>query len=158
MNRYKRKLLRLKSTHRYKTPEIKKMKSEIQKEQRQAYWTYIENMIFNIPVQDDSTTHTKIPKNLFSYIKTQKTDNQSIPPLRDQGILKTDNKSKADILNKQFQKAFSDNTNTAIPDTGHSTHTCMQEITITQNGILKLLQDVKPHKAAGPDNINGKIL
>ena len=34
----------------------------------------------------------------------------------------------------------------------------MPEINITENGIKKLLQNINPHKASGPDNINGKVL
>jgi hypothetical protein len=39
------------------------MKANIQKEQRTAYWQYIEKMICNIPVDDDKTpTSSKFPK------------------------------------------------------------------------------------------------
>jgi hypothetical protein len=51
---------------------------DIQKEQRKAYWQYIEQMICNIPVDDDKTpTSSKFPKNLFSYIKSQKSESSN---------------------------------------------------------------------------------
>jgi hypothetical protein len=34
----------------------------------------------------------------------------------------------------------------------------MSNITITVQGIKKLLQGINPNKAIGPDNISGKIL
>ena len=34
----------------------------------------------------------------------------------------------------------------------------MQNITITENGVYKLLKNIKPHKARGPDNIQGRYL
>ena len=34
----------------------------------------------------------------------------------------------------------------------------MPEITISVNGVLKLLSNLKPHKAAGPDNIRPLVL
>jgi hypothetical protein len=48
---------------------LKQMKANIQKEQRTAYWQYIEKMICNIPVDDDKTpTSSKFPKNLFLHL------------------------------------------------------------------------------------------
>jgi hypothetical protein len=34
----------------------------------------------------------------------------------------------------------------------------MQNITITENGVYKLLRNIKPHKATGPDNILARYL
>ena len=36
------------SKQKTKSEELKKLKREIQEEQRQGYWRYIENMIFDI--------------------------------------------------------------------------------------------------------------
>ena len=78
MNKYRRKLRKRQSKQKPKSEELKKLKREIQKEQRQGYWRYIENMIFDIPIPDqESNRFTKYPKNLFSYIKTQKTESQT---------------------------------------------------------------------------------
>ena len=156
MNKYRRKLRKRQSKQKPKSEELKKLKREIQKEQRQGYWIYIENMIFDIPIPDqESNRFTKYPKNLLSYIKTQKTESQTTPPLR---ILKADARSKAEILNNQFQKSFTPYNADPIPDKGQSPHRLMQNINITETGIKKLLNNLKPHKAAGPDNIPGRIL
>ena len=99
MNKYRRKLRKRQSKQKPKIEELKKLKREIQKEQRQGYWRCIENMIFDIPIPDqESNRPTKYPKNLFSYIKTQQTESQTTPPLRSNGILKADARSKAEIL------------------------------------------------------------
>jgi hypothetical protein len=34
----------------------------------------------------------------------------------------------------------------------------MQNIIITENGVYKLLRNIKPHKATGPDNIQARYL
>ena len=79
MNKYRRKLRKRQSKQKPKSEELKKLR-EIQKEQRQVYWRYIENMIFDIPIPDqESNRPTKYPKNLFSYTKTQKTESQTTP-------------------------------------------------------------------------------
>ena len=45
-----------------------------------------------------------------------------------------------------------------IPDKGQSTHLRMDNIHITQNGVLKLLSNLNIHKAAGPDEIPTRLL
>ena len=115
-------------------------------------------MIFDIPIPDqESNRPTKYPKNLFSYIKTQKTESQTTPRLRSNGILKADARSKAEMLNNQFQNSFTPDNDDPIPDKGQSPPRLMQNI-ITETGINKLLKNLKPHKAAGPDKIPSRIL
>jgi hypothetical protein len=75
---------------------------------RKAYWEYIEKIIFNIPVQESDECREKQPRNLFSYIKSMKTDNTGIAALRKYGILTDNTKDKADILNEQLQKSIFD--------------------------------------------------
>jgi hypothetical protein len=116
-------------------------------------------MICNIPVDDDKTpTSSKFPKNLFSYIKSQKSESSNIATLRQNGQLHSDTKTKANILNEQFQKAFTPATDDPIPNKGQSQYPQMPNIIITENGINKLLQNINIHKASGPDNIHGRIL
>ena len=149
MNIYKRKLSK-RNKHQSKSNKLSQLKSEIQKEQRKAYWNYIENMIFDIPVpEQDSTKINKHPKNMFSYIKTQKTETSTIPPLRENGLLKSDPKTKSNILNNQFQKAFTPVTSDKIPNKGPSPHPKMTDILVTQSGVNKLLSNINPHKASG---------
>jgi hypothetical protein len=97
------------------------------------------------------------PKKLFSYIKSIRTDNSGVAPLQRDGILVTDTVEKADILNNQFQSAFTNETDTDIPDKGHSPHSKMQQINISA-GVSQLLCNLNPHKACGPDNIHGRVL
>ena len=62
----------------------KKLKHTVQKEQRKAYWKYIENIIFDLPIKD-SDQHQYLdykPKKLFSYFKSIRKDNSGISPLK----------------------------------------------------------------------------
>ena len=45
-----------------------------------------------------------------------------------------------------------------IPDKGDSPYPDLPEITIHPDGVRKLLQNINPHKATGPDNIPGQLL
>ncbi|XP_069109887.1 uncharacterized protein [Argopecten irradians] len=155
---------RLHKQHKSK-PEIKHKykatKSELQKQTRNAYLNYLEKMITDIPIDEPRSSHPNKkhnPKKLFSYIKTTKKENSDITALRKDGHLLTDTTDKANILNQQFQSAFTQEQNTTIPDKGPSPHPIMPDIHITQQGIHKLLNNINPHKATGPDNIHGRIL
>ena len=47
---------------------------------------------------------------------------------------------------------------TNLPSKGRSSHPTMDDITITEPGVLKLLQSLKQHKASGPDQIPARVL
>ena len=70
----------------------------------------------------------------------------------------SDAKSKADILNNLFSFVFTQEPKDNLPDLGISAHPEMTPITISEAGVRNLLQNIKPHKAAGPDNIPARIL
>jgi hypothetical protein len=85
-------------------------------------------------------------------------DNSGVAPLKRDGILVTDTVDKADISNNQFQSVFTNKTDTYIPDKGHSPHSKIPQINISSAGVSKLLCNLNPHKACGPDNIHGRVL
>ena len=83
----------------------KNNKRQLQSDIREAYWNYIENMIFVLPVNEtDNPCIKRVPKKFFSHTKSTKTDNS----LRKDGILTNDTctTEKANILNDQFERAF----------------------------------------------------
>ena len=63
---------------------------------------------------------------------------------------------KANICNKQFQSAFTRETDSEIPSKGTSPFTPMGEITVDPKGVLKMLNGLKVHKAPGPDGLSAK--
>ena len=83
--------------------------------------------------------------------------------LRSEGLLHSHPVEQANILNKQFQSAFS--TKETYNQHEFSFRCQMSgkypsaaELTITENGILKLLININQNKAAGPDNIRPRLL
>ena len=159
INRNKRLHRKCKNNSKLKD-KYKNNKRLLQSDIRKAYWHYIENMIFDLPVTEPDNPCTKrIPKKLFSYIKSMKTDNSGISALRKDGTLTNDNTEKANILNNQFERAFTtESPDIPIPDKGTSPYSTMHDIHITQNGITKLLNNINLQKATGPDQVSGKIL
>ena len=104
----------------------------------------------------------------------------TIPPLKHENKLHSDTKIKAKLFNQQFNSVFTpkellslsclakmqvQDLKTAgglpsdtIPDLQHDTRTKMPEIDISKNGRLKLLKNLKPGKAAGPDRLKPLLL
>ncbi len=105
-----------------------------------------------------------------------------ISPLKRPGNdnLFTSNTDKANILNEQFQSVFTPTSPLSlaqltqnsihnslsqgrlsenhIPDQYRPQYPKMPEISISENGITKLLANLKPDKAAGPDGIKPLVL
>ena len=65
---------------------------------------------------------------------------------------------KANICNRQFQSAFTRELDTEPQSKDTSPFTPMGEITVDPNGILKLLNNLKIHKASGPDGLSTRVL
>ena len=119
----KNKLYKKKKANSKYTKAYKKIKTALQKELRNAYWKHVEKVIFDIEIPEpDEQKFNKQPKKLFSFIKTQKNDNVGIASLRSDGKLHTAATEKTNILNKQFQSAFTSEADIPIPDKGTSEH------------------------------------
>ena len=112
---------------------------------KDAYNSYLCNMFD--PAQDSNN------KRFWSYIKSKKADNIGIAPLQSQsGVIRSDSKSKAEILNSQFCSVFSKDRNIPFPAIKWK-YPSMRQIIISQDGIQRLLDQLKDNKAPGPDNL-----
>jgi hypothetical protein len=141
--------------------KLKGLKHTIQRQLRQSYWNYIENIV--TPSEDGNNFDNK--KRFWSYIKYKKTDHAGIPSLKMNGKLLKEPKQKADALNSQFHSVFSDSFNITYGDfqkdsymTGTEAYPPMPDIHITRNGVEKLLSQLNPNKACGPDGLKPRIL
>ena len=146
------------------SPDIKnhykRFRAHVQKAIRDAYWKHISN-IFSFETDDndpDCPRKNETCKMFWSFVKSLKKDASGITSLRENGILKTDTVDKANICNKQFQSAFTRETDSEIPSKGTSPFTPMGEITVDPKGVLKLLNGLKVHKAPGPDGLSARVL
>ena len=117
--------------------------------QRCIYWKHISNIFFfeTESPDPDSPRKNEKAKKFWSFVKSLKNDAFGINTLRENGILKTDTLDKANICNRQFQSAFTRESDDEIPSKGTSPFTPMGEITVDPNGVLKLLNNLKIHKA-----------
>ena len=97
-------------------------------------------------------------KKFWSFVKSLKKDAFGITSLRENRILKTDTLDKANICNKQFESAFTRESDSEIPCKGTSPFTPMGEITVDPKGVLKLLNSLNIHKAPGPGGLSARVL
>ena len=103
-----------------------------------------------------ASVYTESPKQFWLYIKSRKVDSVGIPTLRDGAKLEADNTSKAEILNRQFKSVFTTEDSNLPHEPGNNIPP-MPDITISPEGVEKLLKNLDPNKATGPDNIGPRI-
>ena len=65
--------------------------------------------------------------------------------------------TKANLFNIQFSSVFSIPT-LSKPTYWNSTYPSMAKITVSRAGVLKLMANIREHKATGPDGIPGRLL
>ena len=122
----------------------KKLKKDNQRECRRAYSSHGSNL-----VSDEQTGN---PKKLFSFIKSKKCDASGVVSLTSNGVNHSDSVKKANILNDQFTSVFTKEDLSTVPELNSTDHQRVHPIVVSRKGVLKLLQDINPHKATGPDS------
>ena len=150
--------------HKSSSPDVKnhykRFRAHVRKVIRDAYWKHFSN-IFSFETESpdpDSPRKNEKAKKFWSFVKSLKNDAFGINTLRENGILKTDTIDKANICNRQFQSAFTHKSDDEISSKGTSPFTPMGEITVDPNDVLKLLNNLKIHKAPGPDGLSARVL
>ena len=88
----------------------------------------------------------------------RKKDTEDIPPLKrknGKGVAQSD-LEKAEEFNGQFTDVFNKNEHTQVPLLDRSAP-FMNDI-ISKDGVIKLLKDLNPSKALGPDELQPTVL
>ena len=128
--------------------KYKECKKALQKHERQAYWTYINGII---EADDPEVDQPPKQKRFWNHIKSLRKDSTDVSPLKDNGRLFNSAKDKADILNRQYQSVFThEDPDIPVPDPDGDPYPDMEQITVTDEGVRKLLQKSNPRKATGP--------
>ncbi|KXJ28647.1 RNA-directed DNA polymerase from mobile element jockey [Exaiptasia diaphana] len=130
--------------------KYRKFQKHVKEKLRKAQEDYIAESL-NIDPKDK-------PKRFWSYIKAKKQDQIGIPPLKSDSGLKVDSLAKAETLNAQFQKVFTQEDVSSIPNKGPSNISAMGQIIFDAVGIKNLLQGLNSKKANGPDNIPTRLI
>lgn len=137
---------------------LKSIRHDLQRKMRQSYWKYVESVIDFSGVTDTLTERATKQKKFWSFVRSLRKDSSGVAPLRSEGDLFNSATAKSDILNRQFTSVFTQEPQDRLPDKGPSPHPTMQDINITAPGIHKMLKNLKPQKAAGPDALPPTVL
>ena len=135
---------------------FKSLKRDIQKKLRTSYQQYISSLISY--ENDDSNNLRNGNKKFWTYIKSLRKDNHSIPPLNLNDTEISDSFHKANAFNDYFKSVFTIENLQSFPTKGPSPHPDIDDITISSSGILKLLNNLNVNKATGPDRICARVL
>ena len=126
------------------------LKKECQKQCRLAYHKYINNL-----TDSDSGKSTK---KLWSFIKSKRIDQCTIPPLQVDDITVTDSYPKAEVFNNYLRSVFT------IEDTSFTPHIAgvsfpdMPLILIAIEEVYHQLSNLQSNKASGPNKIPAYFL
>ena len=135
---------------------FKDCKKAVQKQERQSYWNYINNIIE--VVDPDSGQHPK-QKRFWSYIKSLRKDTTGVAPLKDNGRLFNAPRDKAEILSRQYQSVYTQqDQDSPVPEPEGVPYPRMEDFSVTVEGVEKLLHRSNPGKASGPDLIPARLL
>ena len=79
-------------------------------------------------------------------------------PLKENGKMHADPKDKTNILNRQYESVYTKEDTNNVPSPSGQPYQPMEEITVTEHGVRKLLLKINPQKACGPDMTSARIL
>ena len=153
LRRLMRKQLRLFHRRTKSKKDLKKyvdLKKTVQRKTRQARWNYISDIV--------NQGEDKARKGFWSYVKRFTSDNTGIAVLQKGGIKATSPRDKADLLNKQFCSVFTEEAADGLPQMSNNQYPGIGSLIITIKGVDKMLLNLNANKAAGPDELHGKLL
>eukprot|EP00057_Strongylocentrotus_purpuratus_P003633 XP_003727036.1 PREDICTED: RNA-directed DNA polymerase from mobile element jockey-like [Strongylocentrotus purpuratus] len=126
------------------------MRKKVKQHMKKSYEDYVGGILEN--------TITESQKKFWQFINSQKKDNGGIPTLKTASGLATTSKEKAEALNSQYQSVFTQENIASFPDKGESPFPGMANVIFNTDGIKKLLDNLNPRKASGPDLIPIRIM
>ena len=134
-----------------RTKSKKDLKKTVQKKSRQERWNYTNNIV--------NQGEDKARKRFWSYVKRFTSDNTKIAVLQKGGIKATSPREKAQLLNKQFSSVFTEEATDVLPQImSNKQYPGIGSLVITVKGVEKMLINLNANKAAGPDDLHGKLL
>ena len=124
---------------------------ECKRHLRKAEWNYVSTNIID-GLNNNNT------KPFWKYVKSKRQESGGIAPLKKGTNLISDSKGKAELLLNQFKSVFTKPTHNDLPSIRIQSKNNIRPIIIDQKGLEKLLANINPSKASGPDNIPNRIL
>jgi len=123
-----------------------------QTELNKAHWRYVNSVLVQGLEEGDQ-------KSFWRYVHSQRQDNQGVSALTRGPQLYSDALTKARLLSEQFSSVFTKDT----PETAEirlqgPQYPPLEKLVVTEVGVCKLLKNLNPGKASGPDEIPTRLL
>ena len=131
------------------------MRVRVQKAERQAYWRHIGYLIDIGDLEKDLNPGKQ--KRFWSFIKSLKKDNCRVASLKETGKMHADLEYKANILNRQYELAFTREDTSYIQKPRVEPCQPMPDIIATVEGVAKLLRRINQNKSCEPNMIPARI-
>ncbi|XP_066911593.1 uncharacterized protein [Clytia hemisphaerica] len=114
--------------------------------------------VYNTYIKENICNDKKNSKKFFSFVKSKRTDICGLSPLSgENNEIHTKEEELAEILNNQFTSVFTEDDGTTPTPLGPKGKK-INDIIVTKNRVVKLLKELNPFKASGPDGIGARIL
>ena len=97
-------------------------------------------------------------KFLFNHIKRLKKDSIGIEALNYKGKIITNTEEKVNALADEYESVFTKENLETIPQILPSPYPDMEEIEVTENGVINQLKELNVHKSTGPDGLSPYLL
>ncbi|KAJ8045271.1 hypothetical protein HOLleu_08248 [Holothuria leucospilota] len=117
---------------------------------RKSRSTYLHNVGENLA--------TSNPRPFWRYIKSLRQSADRVSSLNCEHNIAISAIDKANTLNNQFQSVFSVENCDRMPEIASPCTQTIPRIEVSTQGVLKLLEDLNPQKAPGPDGLTPKVL
>lgn len=100
------------------------------------------------------------PKGFWAYYKSKTKAKDNIPHLISQtGCMSSCDQEKADIFNNFFSSVFTREDAANLPQApSYRLQSCISNIVLTEDEVLKKLSEINVNKSKGPDNIHPKVI
>ena len=131
--------------------KFKTVRRSIDRGIRRAYKSYVSDVI-------GGSLSSNNTKPFWNFVKTKRQQAFGVGTLNTDNGIAASPKDKADALNRQFKSVFTNEDTSNLPDLDESRTPELQRINVTTEGVEKLLKDLQPQKAPGPDGITPRIL
>ena len=129
---------------------FKTFKKDTAKKQKRARWIYVNKFV-------TQAFEEKNTKPFGKFLKSQRQDSFGIPPLKKDGKLHVDSKVKAEIMLEEFKLVFIQEDKSHIPSLYGTPYSSISDLHISEEGVTKLLKELNPNKASGPDKIPCRV-
>ena len=134
--------------------KFKQKRKEVKKALEDAHNNYVLGLLEG----SDGEKKGSIGKQFWSYIKSKKRDTTGITSLMTENGEVTSPKDKAEALSSQYKSVFTKENIDNLPEMNTPRTPDIGDIQISTQGVEKLLHNINPKKANGPDKIPSTVL